>query len=628
MEDLDSTNGTYVNGICATKMKLSVGDIIYIMGLQIIIGSRFIAMNNPDGALQIKTQALIPFQNQSVTMRETEKEMPQFFYRSPRFRREIEPLILNIDEPPRMEKANTTPMAMLIGPALTMGMASIGSGAFSVINTLNNNGSMLTVMPTVIMSVSMLLGTVMWPVLTKKHEKKEKIKYEKSRQEKYFSYLNEVKDKIKRASSEQKAILEENIISCKECMDRIRQQDRRLWERMPVQDDFLRLRVGVGELPLQADIKYQEHKFEMSEDNLVDAMLILGKEEKVLKDVPISISLMQDSKLGLVGERKDVLSLTRSLLLQMLALHSYDEVKIILLINESECGEWEDFFYTMHIWNANRSMRFLAESVNDMKALSAFMEKEILKKAEEKKQEDEVSIPHYVIVAADKQLADKSEVMQKLIACKDASNYSILLLYDEIRNLPKETSSVVEIHKGEAKKYDRNDISGKAQKFLPEVLEREGLKEFAESLANMQLDMVDENFLLPNSLTFLEMFGVGKIGHLNSLQRWKENNPSITLQTPIGVDAGGDLSYLDLHEKYHGPHGLVAGMTGSGKSEFIITYILSMAVNYHPDEVAFILIDYKGGGLAGAFEDEERGIKLPHLAGTITNLDGAAVKRS
>lgn len=94
------------------------------------------------------------------------------------------------------------------------------------------------------------------------------------------------------------------------------------------------------------------------------------------------------------------------------------------------------------------------------------------------------------------------------------------------------------------------------------------------------------------------------------------------------MDSYGGLFNLDLHEKYHGPHGLVAGMTGSGKSEFIITYILSLAVNYHPDEVAFILIDYKGGGLTGAFEDTERGIKLPHLAGTITNLDGAAVKRS
>ena len=108
----------------------------------------------------------------------------------------------------------------------------------------------------------------------------------------------------------------------------------------------------------------------------------------------------------------------------------------------------------------------------------------------------------------------------------------------------------------------------------------------------------------------------------------ERKQPTKTLQTPVGVNSEGELFNLDLHEKYHGPHGLVAGMTGSGKSEFIITYILSMAVNYHPDEVSFILIDYKGGGLAGAFENADRCIKLPHLAGTITNLDGASIKRS
>ena len=85
---------------------------------------------------------------------------------------------------------------------------------------------------------------------------------------------------------------------------------------------------------------------------------------------------------------------------------------------------------------------------------------------------------------------------------------------------------------------------------------------------------------------------------------------------------------LDLHEKFHGPHGLIAGTTGSGKSEFIITYILSMAVNYHPYEVQFVLIDYKGGGLAGAFENRETGVKIPHLVGTITNIDTSEMSRT
>ena len=100
------------------------------------------------------------------------------------------------------------------------------------------------------------------------------------------------------------------------------------------------------------------------------------------------------------------------------------------------------------------------------------------------------------------------------------------------------------------------------------------------------------------------------------------------MAVPLGVKLGDEVISLDLHEKYHGPHGLIAGSTGSGKSEFIITYILSMAVNYHPDEVQFVLIDYKGGGLAGAFENREKGISIPHLAGTITNLDVSEMNRT
>lgn len=80
--------------------------------------------------------------------------------------------------------------------------------------------------------------------------------------------------------------------------------------------------------------------------------------------------------------------------------------------------------------------------------------------------------------------------------------------------------------------------------------------------------------------------------------------------------------YLDVHEKYHGPHGLVAGTTGSGKSETLQSYILSLAINYSPDDVGFFIIDYKGGGMANLFEG------LPHMIGQISNLSGNQVKRA
>ena len=153
--------------------------------------------------------------------------------------------------------------------------------------------------------------------------------------------------------------------------------------------------------------------------------------------------------------------------------------------------------------------------------------------------------------------------------------------------------------------------------------------ECAKSLANIPIALTgdDENQIV-NKLGFLEMYDVGKIEQLNSLTRWQKNNPILNLQVPVGIGKSGEKITIDLHEKYHGPHGLIAGMTGSGKSEFIITYILSMAINYHPYEVQFILIDYKGGGLAGAFENSNIGLKLPHLVGTITNLDVNEIKRS
>ena len=97
------------------------------------------------------------------------------------------------------------------------------------------------------------------------------------------------------------------------------------------------------------------------------------------------------------------------------------------------------------------------------------------------------------------------------------------------------------------------------------------------------------------------MYGVEKVKELNITSRW-EKNAHKSLAVPLGLRGKEDIVNLNLHEKAHGPHGLIAGTTGSGKSEIIQSYILSLAVNFHPYEVAFLLIDYKGGGMANLFK--------------------------
>lgn len=630
VSDLGSTNGTYVNGYRIDSKNLIPGDMIFIMGLKIIVGCNFLAVNNPDELLKINSQSLTEYKPQFIKESTEVLEIPvkNYFFRSPRLHREIEHAEIKIDPPPQLQKLDTVPLALMLGPSLTMGMTSLSTGLLTLNNVISNGGEITQALPTLMMSISMLLGTVMWPILTKKHEKKVRIISEKKRQEKYLAYLDSIRDEIKRKSKEQSDILQENLVALDECADRIAQEKSNLWERAIGHSDFIRLRLGLGNLPLDADVKFPEKKFTMEDDNLQDAMFSLGNEPKELTNVPISVSLVDNMTVGVYGEYVYTINIVKSLILQMISLQSYDELKIILMCDENDKNEWNFVRFIPHFWNNDKTIRFIATNADEVKEISAYIEKNILSRGDISNQDYTELIPYYVIISTSKNLSEKCESLQQLLKYKNNRAFSVLLATPELKDLPKETKTIIFANSDKSKMFDREDTTGKNIAFIADKINEAVIDSLGQDLANIELDLSTQRYSLPSMITFLEMFNVGKIEHLNSLTRWKDNNPTITLQTPIGIDSYGNLFNLDLHEKFHGPHGLVAGMTGSGKSEFIITYILSLAVNYHPNEVSFILIDYKGGGLTGAFEDESRGIKLPHLAGTITNLDGAAVKRS
>ena len=629
ISDLDSRNGTYVNGMRITSCKLKPGDFIYIMGLKIVIGDDYIAINNPDIQLKIKSGELSSYIKPICTVQKDVIELPEkkYFFRSPRFYREIRAEEINIDPPPSPQKLDTVPLALMLGPSLTMAMMSVSTGILTVSNIMMHGGNLTQALPTLMMSVSMLLGTVLWPILTKKYEKKEKIKYEKRRQEKYFAYLNEISDKIKNIEKEQSAIINETFVTQEDCRERIIRVKPNLWERTAGQNDFLRLRLGMGIVDMDIDVKYQAKKFTMDDDSLQNAMLALAEEPKRLNDVPISISLLENVAVGLYGNKDACNNMILSFILQLTSLHGYDEVKLVMVTDDEDGEIWNFTKYLPHSWNDTKTLRYQAHTIDDVKELSNIFEKEVLSRAVNSQKSNVQQVPHYVCVITSEVLRKKCVAIKQILEQKNLG-FTAIVTGNNFSDFPKETSTIIHVNGKDSRVFDKNDTSGKRVSFAIDTVNKSVFENISLKLANIELDIVDKNFVLPNMMTFLEMFGVGKVEHLNSLTRWKENNPTKTLQTPVGVGTDGDRFMLDLHEKYHGPHGLVAGMTGSGKSEFIITYILSLAVNYHPDEVSFILIDYKGGGLTGAFENSDKGIKLPHLAGTITNLDGSAITRS
>ena len=628
VEDTQSSNGTFVNGARAAAQELRPGDVIHIMGYRLILGQGFLAVNAPGQGVSVGRPGQLRPLSAPIVPPDSPRggARPPLFYRTPRFAREITREKLRVDPPPMGEKGRETPLALILGPAITLGAAALVMGVSAVAGLAAGDTQPLTGVSTAAMAVSMLCGTALWPLLARRGERRRRQEGEEERQEGYRAYLDHVRETLHALAREQRDILFENAPSPQDCRERALGQGLELWDRQPQDKDFLTLRLGLGDLPLAVDLDLPEAGFAAEEDPLYQDLFHLAQEPHLLRQVPVCCSLLDSGTVGVAGQGEESRAFLEGLLLQLCALHSCDEVKVVLITTPEEYPRWAWARWLPHVWEEGGGFRYVAADTGEYKALSARLEALLAQRLEEPEGE-ELPLPHYVVVTTSRLAADRCALAGQVRRAPRRAGFSCLCLVDLPRELPRECHQAVELLEGEAYLWDRSHSAGGRVAFAPEQGAGEP-EEMALALANVRLDTQAGRFELPGLITFLELYGVGKVEHLNVLRRWQESDPVNSLQAPVGVGTDGEPFVLDLHEKFQGPHGLVAGMTGSGKSEFLVTLILSLAVNYPPDQVAFILIDYKGGGLAGAFEDKERGVRLPHLAGTITNLDGTAVKRA
>ena len=607
INNLDTEYGIYVNKEKCEKAELALGDVVYIMGLKLIVGQSFLTINSGLGEVVVNPRILqdMPMIHSGYThYYGTELESnAKFFNRAPRKRRESEQTVITVEGPPMSMSQNQIPLMLRMGSSMVMGGTAAMAGNFMT-----------------------LITSVMFPFLSSKYTDAQRKEYEQLRVTKYTEYLENKRKEILAAIQKEHSELNVKYPS----LDRVAKtgKSERLWERRPSDSDFLQLRLGTGTRALSARIDYPEKRFELESDDLEDKMYQLVETPYKVEDAPIVLPLIDAYVCGIQGQRKNILSMIRNLVTQIAVHHSYDEVKLVFLLRQEELSEIESVRYLPHTWDDMRNMRFVATSETEAYAIGEYMKNQLEDESKDKKDLSKLlkNRPYYVIFALDKKLLDGHEVFKQFLQEDQNPGVSVITAYDEV---PKECQKIVSLQGQQNNTCTTMGIDGGDDEvFSAEDLTTEQFHSVMHLLANTSLKQVDKKQTMPKMVTFLEMLKVGRVEQLNPLKRWRENDPVKSLSTPVGVGEDGSVFMLDLHEKRQGPHGLVAGMTGSGKSEFLITYILSMAVNYHPDEVSFVLIDYKGGGLADAFENPRTGVKLPHLAGTITNLDGASIQRS
>lgn len=641
---------TYLNGERVITSKLKVGDVIFVNGLRIIWMKEYIKVNNPKQSLNviglaaygeiegIDNTKYTPVSDEDANADLYKEE--DYFSHMPRFVPMIEVKNVQIDSPPSSQIQQEMPFWLTLGTSLTM-FASSGVMIYNMVMRLNSGAKLNQLIPQMVMCFSMLVGGVIMPRVMKAYQKRKAKKREKERHVKYKAYLDKKENEIQVALLQQAQVLKENNLSINDCINVIMNKNRRLWSRELVDEDFLRVRLGIGEMDSFVRVSAPQERFTLDEDDLQKMVFEVDKKSKKLANVPITVNLADQSVISFIincSYRQDYMN---SILTQILAFHSALDLKIILFTNKNNESKWEYLKFLPHCFSDDKEKRFFATTQDEAKEIAMYLDEEYkMKQAMASGGDDDLadpsakfkkyksSVPYYLIIVDDYKIVKDISLIQSIQNNKVNVGFSLLVISDSMKNLPNKCEKFIQIGEKDGCILEKKLSSQSQVIFTTEYKKDIDMNSLSVKLSNIPLLTKDALMSLPTSLSFLEMYRVAKIEQLNILSRWQNNTPVSSLTTPIGVHSNGEIFKLDLHEKFHGPHGLIAGTTGSGKSEFIITYVLSMCVNYHPYEVQFVLIDYKGGGLAGAFENKETGVKVPHLVGTITNLDTAEMNRT
>ena len=540
------------------------------------------------------------------------KDYPEY-HRSPRiiYRSSEDKILIN---PPGAEPQKPSDeLLKLIMPPLIM------VGVTLLITIFQPRG--LYIIATVSMSVVSVIFSVQGFFKNRKKYKEDK----KERVELYHLYLKDKAKDLEQLSRKQREGMFYHFPAIEDLTKMVKRYDSRIYEKTPLHFDFLAYRLGLGKVPTSYELKYGQEERSGKKDALEEEGYALFQAHQKIDNLPIVASLNR-GPVGYVGPRPIVLEQLQLLVAQLAVFHSYHDLTIIPIIPEEEKESWDWMRWLPHATLQDMNVRSFVynQRTRDqvLNSLNQILKLRKAQKEEEKANDTKIFHPHYVVLITDETLILDHVIMEFFREDPTELGCSIIYVADVLSSLSENIQTVISIK-------DRNQGQLLLQEgvlreldfqldHFPEGYDKEAISRGLAPLKHIQ----QLKSSIPDSVTFLEMYQAETFNDLKVLSRWESHAPYQSLAVPIGLRGKDDLVYLNLHEKAHGPHGLVAGTTGSGKSETIQSYILSLAVNFHPHDVAFLLIDYKGGGMANLFKD------LPHLLGTITNLDGAQSMRA
>ncbi|MYV63700.1 type VII secretion protein EccCa [Streptomyces sp. SID4931] len=408
----------------------------------------------------------------------------------------------------------------------------------------------------------------------------------------------------------------------------------RLWERRRVDDDFLRVRVGTGEMPVR-DLQIAEPGSTV----LTPPDLFMLNEASALvnrfrngTELPLTVPLDRIGNVSVIGPREDCLRVARALLVQTAALHAPDDVAVALAAPGDRMADWEWAKWLPHLLDTEQfdgpvAARRIAPSAPQLaRQIGAELRRRASYAAEVRRGlagRDALSMNSRLLVVTDGHGEDAVDLPRPddAVGLREMGVTVLHLLEQRVQE-PGHVSVRITV--------DGTDVTIEDLR-TPEPVEAHGTVDeagipFAEGLARMlaPLRLSAESLgdaPLSGPVEFAAMLGIDDVARLDLDRLWAPRGERAFLRVPIGISDSHEPVLLDLKESSElgmGPHGLCVGATGSGKSELLRTLVLALVATHPPEDLALVLVDYKGGATFAPFAE------LPHVAGVITNLENQA----